>query len=329
MEGVREVKRLGKGTYGEVFLVEKNSKQYVLKKDYLKVGQEIHLLMEYCDGGDLHSRIQKQKVTGVPFSEHQIRDWTYKITSALQYLHQRHVLHRDLKPMNIFLTKAGGLKLGDFGLARVISPEADLATTCTGTRAFMAPEIYSMKPYDTKADMWSLGCCIFEIASFRFAFPFNNVRVPACYSQDLQQLVSVLLNPEPEERPSALQVLSHPFLQALHPNNLQHSACGNHDDTQHDHLLTDEEIRVIIIDLHNNKSHLKISSSKTVLELKRLLGETSGVDVDTISIVFNTVTLSDKATLSSYGVRYGSTLQVFQRFLGGARSLLGFKCSVV
>ncbi|XP_045598572.1 serine/threonine-protein kinase Nek4-like isoform X5 [Procambarus clarkii] len=325
MEGVREVKRLGKGTYGEVFLVEKNSKQYVLKKvdlkemsanrrsyqfrevallrqlrheaivtyeDYLKVGQEIHLLMEYCDGGDLHSRIQKQKVTGVPFSEHQIRDWTYKITSALQYLHQRHVLHRDLKPMNIFLTKAGGLKLGDFGLARVISPEADLATTCTGTRAFM-------------------------------------VRVPACYSQDLQQLVSVLLNPEPEERPSALQVLSHPFLQALHPNNLQHSACGNHDDTQHDHLLTDEEIRVIIIDLHNNKSHLKISSSKTVLELKRLLGETSGVDVDTISIVFNTVTLSDKATLSSYGVRYGSTLQVFQRFLGGARSLLGFKCSVV
>ncbi|KAK8750745.1 hypothetical protein OTU49_014988 [Cherax quadricarinatus] len=375
MEGVREVRHLGNGTFGTVYLVEKDQNLYALKKidlskmstnswsyqvrevrllqqlrhenivsyeDYCKIGMEIHLLMEYCDGGNLHTHIQRRKRASTPFPECQIRDWTTKLASALQYLHQRNVVHRDVKPMNIFLTKTGGLKLGDFGLARVLSPTSDLATTVIGTRAFMAPEVYSGESYGSKADLWALGCCIFEIVTFRFAFPFTNVQVPAGYNPHLQQLITALVSYDPKTRLSAQQVLDHPFL--AHHNtseagtpvfsagdtlvpNAGESLGVNQGDTQvfrvRDTQDSHSEIRVIIKDIDDRKFSLNVSSFLTVLELKRKLQESSGIDADSVSIVFGQVTLNDKKMLNSYNIHSGSTLQIFLKFLGGVSLLCG------
>ncbi|KAG7161415.1 serine/threonine-protein kinase Nek4-like 1 [Homarus americanus] len=302
-------------------------------QDYVRVDNEIHLMMEYCDGGDLHTRIQQQKGSHFGFVYGSLlRD----------YIHERKVLHRDLKPLNIFLTSAGGLKLGDFGLARVLgSNSSDLATSFIGTRAFMAPEIHIGIPYDSKADMWALGCCIFEVAAFKLAFPCRNLRVPDQYSHHLQELVDALMSSDVNTRPSAAEVLCHPFL-ITHNNSgaqgftqpttesfTQHTAQSTlqatSQDKVHDFLSGNnggniqgqDKIDIVIKTLDNKKFALRINSSWKVLDLKHLLGRQTGVEAQAISIVFSTALLKDEDTLVDSGLRSGSTVHVSQKFLGG------------
>jgi NIMA (never in mitosis gene a)-related kinase len=79
----------------------------------------LHIIMNYCEGGDLNTRIRKAE--GNHFSEQQILDWFVQIALALQYCHQRKIIHRDLKSQNILMTKKGNIRLGDFGIARVLN----------------------------------------------------------------------------------------------------------------------------------------------------------------------------------------------------------------
>ncbi len=79
-------------------------------------------------------------------------------------------MHRDLKTQNIFLTKAGCIKLGDFGIARTLRAGAEMAVTIVGTPFYMSPELMASKPYDFKTDMWSLGCVLHEMTSLQHAF---------------------------------------------------------------------------------------------------------------------------------------------------------------
>lgn len=87
----------------------------------------------------------------------------------LLYLHDKKILHRDLKTSNIFF-KNGNIRLGDFGIAKVLDGTRDFANTCIGTPYYMSPELFKNKPYSYKSDVWALGCVIYEMCNHRHAF---------------------------------------------------------------------------------------------------------------------------------------------------------------
>lgn len=169
-----ELKEIGRGNFGSAYLVssKKDEVKYVAKKIIL--GQlpeneqqnallEVNLLryldhpniveykasfveegvliivMEYCDVGDLSYFIRKKK--GEYFTEDEIMNWFIQISMALDYIHGRKVLHRDIKASNIFLTGNNTVKLGDFGISRVLENTCDQAQTCVGTPYYMSPEV--------------------------------------------------------------------------------------------------------------------------------------------------------------------------------------------
>ncbi len=78
----------------------------------------LNIVMNYCEGGDLNTKINQKKSDGQMFEEAKIIEWCIQICMALEHLHEHHVLHRDLKTKNIFLTKSEVVKLGDFGISR-------------------------------------------------------------------------------------------------------------------------------------------------------------------------------------------------------------------
>lgn len=194
--------------YKEAFIHEKN----------------LCICMEYADDGDLASKIKQQ--AGKLFLELKVIDWFVQILIAVKYIHGLHILHRDLKSQNIFLTSSGLVKVGDFGISRFLDSGLQQARTAIGTPYYLSPEICQQKPYNHKSDMWSLGVLLYELATLKHPFmaddfsclvvkiikgkykPLSNV-----YGPLVQDLVLVLLQVRPEDRPSAAQLLKVPLLQ--------------------------------------------------------------------------------------------------------------------
>lgn len=110
------------------------------------------------------------------WSEDEILDWFAQIALALKFVHDRKILHRDLKAANIFITKDGKIKLGDFGIARVLSNTISQAQTLVGTPYYLSPEIIESKPYSFKSDIWSLGIVLYEMCALQP--PFSGSSLP-------------------------------------------------------------------------------------------------------------------------------------------------------
>jgi non-specific serine/threonine protein kinase/NIMA (never in mitosis gene a)-related kinase len=115
-------------------------------------GQELNIIMEFCAGGDLNQLIVEQKEAhgGRKLEEGQVVDWATQIALAIFYMHDKRILHRDLKTPNIFITD-DRVKLGDFGISKVLDEKVDLASTSIGTPYYMSPEQYRHKPYSYKS----------------------------------------------------------------------------------------------------------------------------------------------------------------------------------
>ncbi|XP_036913485.1 serine/threonine-protein kinase Nek5 isoform X2 [Sturnira hondurensis] len=185
----------------------------------------LFIVMEFCAGGDLMGRIRRQR--GVLFSEDQILSWFVQISLGLKHIHDRKVLHRDIKTQNIFLSKNGMVaKLGDFGIARVLNNSMELAQTCVGTPYYLSPEICQNKPYNNKTDIWSLGCVLYELCTLKHPFQAHNLHqlvlricqahvapISPGFSPDLQALISQLFEVSPRDRPSINSILKRPFLE--------------------------------------------------------------------------------------------------------------------
>uniref|UniRef100_A0A8C0RD31 non-specific serine/threonine protein kinase n=1 Tax=Canis lupus familiaris TaxID=9615 RepID=A0A8C0RD31_CANLF len=142
-----------------------------------------------------------------------------------QYLHEKHILHRDLKTQNVFLTRTNIIKVGDLGIARVLENNGDMANTLIGTPYYMSPELFSNKPYNYKSDVWALGCCVYEMATLKHAFNAKDMNslvyriiegklppMPKDYSPELAELIRTMLSKRPEERPSVRSILRQPYI---------------------------------------------------------------------------------------------------------------------
>ncbi|OEH76870.1 nima-related protein kinase nima1 [Cyclospora cayetanensis] len=157
--------------------------------------QALYILMEFCDGGDLHKQIETAHKHLGGIQEDRILQVLLQLLSALAYCHEGvglnrvRILHRDLKPCNIFLCsdpRAPGdpsrlrVKIGDFGLSRHLSLNS-MAHSCVGTPHYWSPELLNEGPktYDSKTDLWSLGCLLYEMATGK---------TPFAAAQQMQQL---------------------------------------------------------------------------------------------------------------------------------------------
>jgi NIMA (never in mitosis gene a)-related kinase 1/4/5 len=147
---------------------------------------KLYIVMEYADGGDLSAAIQRkkqQKITNGPSSgdggwnEDEIMRIFVQICLALKHVHERNIIHRDLKAQNIFLTSKGIVKLGDFGIAKVLDATDGQARTQIGTPYYLSPEICDNVLYDTSSDIWSLGVILYELICLEL--PFTAQSLPA------------------------------------------------------------------------------------------------------------------------------------------------------
>ena len=197
---------------------------YIVK--YIESFQErgtLHIVMEYADGGDLSQKIERSG-KGLMKESDILKDFI-QIALAIKYIHDRKILHRDLKGQNIFLLKDGTIKLGDFGIARVLDHTMQVCRTQIGTPYYLSPEICQGRNYNSKTDIWSLGCILYELCTLKHAFEAPNMNallmniikgkftpISSNYSQEIRDLVDRMLVKEPEKRPSINQILTLPFI---------------------------------------------------------------------------------------------------------------------
>jgi len=184
------------------------------------------IVMEYCCGGDLRKLITERAHTGEHFPEEQVMVWFVQIVDALKYIHSAKVLHRDLKTSNIFLSEnLRRVKLGDFGISRVLEQTLDAAVTMVGTPYYMSPEVCSNSPYSWKSDIWALGCVLYEMCMLKHAFESSSLLglvykicsghydpLPEPYSPELNELVQLCLSKDANKRPSVDELLAHPYV---------------------------------------------------------------------------------------------------------------------
>ncbi|KII86009.1 hypothetical protein PLICRDRAFT_114968 [Plicaturopsis crispa FD-325 SS-3] len=206
----------------------------------------LHILMEFCGGGDLASLIRQAAKHGRPIPEDTVWNYFMQILLALHYCHhpgepnaratkgaqggkKRHqILHRDIKPDNILLDGKNTIKLGDFGLSKALV-QATFADTYVGTPYYMSPELIESKCYDSKSDIWALGCLVYELCALNPPFAeaqtqaelnifIRNGRVPPLpkgYSPALWNVIKSMLNVNPTLRPSASELLHHDRIEVI------------------------------------------------------------------------------------------------------------------
>ncbi|KAL0222739.1 hypothetical protein P9112_002129 [Eukaryota sp. TZLM1-RC] len=194
------------------------------------------IVMAYCQKGDLYKFLKARK--GKHLAEDQILDWFIQLCLALQHCHSRHVLHRDIKTQNVFLTANNAVRLGDFGIAKQLGATMDVAKSIVGSPMYMSPEILDNRPYNSKSDVWSLGCVLYEMTTLKHAFDASNMNglvfkiirgryppIPLQYSSDLSNLIKQMLCKDPKQRPAIKQILKYSFIK----NRIEHQLATSSD----------------------------------------------------------------------------------------------------
>uniref|UniRef100_A0A8C6Z5L8 non-specific serine/threonine protein kinase n=1 Tax=Nothoprocta perdicaria TaxID=30464 RepID=A0A8C6Z5L8_NOTPE len=265
MEQYKVLKVLGEGSFGRALLVhhESSNQKYAMKeiglpvsssnvensrkeavllakmkhpnivafKESFEADGHLYIVMEYCDDGDLMQKIKHQR--GKLFSEDTILHWFVQMCLGVKHIHDKRVLHRDIKSKNVFLTQSGKVKLGDFGSARLLAHPVSYACTYVGTPYYVPPEVWESLPYNNKSDIWSLGCILYELCTLRHPFQANSWKhlilkickgsynpLPSHYSYELHYLIKQMFKRNPKNRPSATTILERSCLTKLVKNCL-------------------------------------------------------------------------------------------------------------
>nr|XP_044607356.1 serine/threonine-protein kinase 36 isoform X1 [Equus asinus] len=187
--------------------------------DSFETDKEVVVVTDYAEG-ELFQILEDDG----KLPEDQVQAIAAQLVSALYYLHSHRILHRDMKPQNILLAKGGGIKLCDFGFARAMSTNTMVLTSIKGTPLYMSPELVEERPYDHTADLWSVGCILYELAVGTPPFYTTSifqlvslilkdpVRWPPTFSPCFKNFLQGLLTKDPRQRLSWPDLLHHPFI---------------------------------------------------------------------------------------------------------------------
>ena len=257
------IESIGQGMYGQVFKAKNNkeNKYYAIKrlnfkdineKEKKQINNEVSLIKKlnhpniisykdsfndqsnyfnivtkFCEGGDIYGQIQKKKEEKDYFNEEQILNWFVQILLGLNYIHKNGIIHRDIKPQNIFILNKHIICIGDFGIAKIINQiQTQTMTSIIGTPLYMSPE--SFNEPNTKnfaSDIWSTGCCLYEICNLKHAFGADRWETVFCkvkegkhppvnkrYTKDLIKIIESMLNVNPINRPTIPDLLKSSLL---------------------------------------------------------------------------------------------------------------------
>ena len=181
--------------------------------------ENIYIIMDFCEFGDLFSLLQSVKKKKVFVNEDIIWNIAIQVLVGLNYLHSKKIIHRDIKLLNLFMTKDKKIKIGDMGMS-IIFDEEELIHSRVGTPLYIAPELVKKEKYDYKIDIWSLGCSLYHLAKTVPPFTDENLiklgnsiineqpsNLPICYSNELYDFILRLMIKNKDQRPSALEAL--------------------------------------------------------------------------------------------------------------------------
>eukprot|EP01138_Halocafeteria_seosinensis_P000664 gb/GECG01000680.1/.p1 GENE.gb/GECG01000680.1/~~gb/GECG01000680.1/.p1 ORF type:complete len:531 (+),score=64.48 gb/GECG01000680.1/:1-1593(+) len=211
----------------EVEILKKFKHENVVRLiDVARSKKTMHLIMEFCDGGDVAGLIKRHG----RFKESQVKPIIKQLASGVAFLRENSLIHRDLKPQNLLLSgryPSCTLKIADFGFARSLQ-QLDMAETLCGSPLYMAPEILNGKRYDAKCDLWSVGAIMFELVTGRP--PYNGTNhmdlihninqnpvkmdseIKRQLSKECLDLIRGLLRKNPKDRISFEDFWNSPFI---------------------------------------------------------------------------------------------------------------------
>ena len=249
------IKKIGEGSYAKIYKVEKDSsdKTYVLKnipvseEDYSSMKEILNessilstcdniyvvkyydsffycgtfnIITEFCPYGDLFGYIKFYKERGSKIEEKIIWIIFIQLSLGLSYLHHKKILHRDIKTKNIFIKNNLTVKIGDFGIAKILNSTSSYAHTFIGTPYYISPELCKDQPYNDKSDVWSLGCVLYELCTLNHPFEggtqveiYEKIMtqkfkaISPDYSLELRKMVDLLLEKDEKKRPKMKDIL--------------------------------------------------------------------------------------------------------------------------
>ena len=181
------------------------------------------LVTEFANKGDLFQKITYFKQMQKSFEEKDIWNIFIQILQGLKCLHDHNILHRDLKSANIFLFNNNLAKIGDLNVSKVT--KNGIGHTQTGTPYYASPEVWNDESYTNKSDIWSLGCVLYEMICLTPPFKAENMdglyhkiikgkynKIPEKYSKELNEILKLLFNVNPKERPSCDELLKNSII---------------------------------------------------------------------------------------------------------------------
>ncbi|KAJ1614467.1 hypothetical protein OIY81_463 [Cryptosporidium canis] len=309
-----KIKEVGSGSYGKAILVKDiyKGRDYVMKvinisklstnerKDainevkllssirhpYIVCFREsfvddgfLNIVMEYADGGDLFRKVNSHKQMKKNFLEKQVIRWLTQALLGLAHLHNRKILHRDIKSQNIFISY-NGLKIGDFGIAKVLENTGAFAKTTIGTPYYLSPEICLSKPYSWSSDVWALGCVAYEMCSLKVPFDAPNLKmlvekitngtflpISSMYSEDLRRVIMDMLITDSSQRPTVMELLNYPAIESelVSMKMEAHAICNSN---VNDSILISNATSIIqiisAVQAHSANTILRINSLETI-----------------------------------------------------------------
>ncbi|KAH9417962.1 Serine/threonine-protein kinase Nek6 [Dermatophagoides pteronyssinus] len=290
----------------EILVLRRLNHSNIIKHlDSFYAHNEIYMVLEYADAGDLSKMIRYLRVNNKLLSEMAILNYFTQICEALDYMHSKFIMHRDIKPANVLVMQNHTVKLADFGFSRLISSNTENVITVVGTPYYMAPERHFQLKYSFSADIWSMGCLLYELIMLYPPFYETNQHInmlikkitdldykpidSTLYSNGIRQIINNCLRLSPIERLNIQQILEMiRLIQSSHNNEQQNN--NNNNDIDFNLILTRQRSKSLGNQIKNDDDNNNNNNN-------------DDDEMDSIKQIQSSSTSSSSSSSSSFGLK--------------------------